>query len=443
VKVKTIFSLLPLSLSEFKRMSLKIVLTLNESKTEHKFIQEQVRVGRHPENDLVISDNRISGYHGQLISYDQSYVFIDLDSRNGSMINRQDTSIALPANTPIELEQGDCILLGDRQNPITLHLTSVQHKSTQPAQSVDETVIARVAIEMPHIVESTLAHLIYELSSQEDDYILLNRALQTCLEYFPNVSGIGYYEIEDPITHTVVSTPKVWLSPDHLPPLLPSSRLTVEALQSKEVVTYLPALHEESESILGLEGAIVAPLCSTKEEDGHLFGVIYMQSKHTPFSEENGIWMGALSAYLSARLQSAYRFQSLKKSTQKLKQDHEILKKQVSFSRSMIGESDSFKQSILLMNKVAHTEASVLILGETGTGKELAARYVHENSKRSKGPFHAINCGALSESLLQSELFGHVSGAFTGAAKNRQGAFAYAKGGTLFLDEIGEILPLV
>ena len=422
-------------------MSLKIVMMINDVETEHHFIQDQVRVGRHPENDLVISDNRISGYHGQLISYDKSYVFIDLDSRNGSMINRKETSIALPPNTPVELEEGDCILLGDRQNPISLNLVSIRHKSTQPAQNVEETILARVAIEMPQTLESTLAHLIYELSAQEDEYILLNRSLQTCLNHFKQVSGIGYYEVEDPKNYTVKSTPLVWLSALHTPPALPSSTLTLGALKSKEVVTYLPMMHEheESESILGLEGALVAPLCSSKDEQSERFGVIYMQSRHAPFSEEESIWMGALSAYLGARLQSAYRFNSLRKSTQDLKQSKDLLQKQLSFSRSMIGESELFKQSMIMLNKVAPTEASVLILGETGTGKELAARYVHEQSKRSQGPFHAINCGALSESLLQSELFGHVSGAFTGASKNQKGAFAYAEGGTLFLDEIGEI----
>ena len=90
---------------------------------------------------------------------------------------------------------------------------------------------------------------------------------------------------------------------------------------------------------------------------------------------------------------------------------------------------------------VAPSEASVLIIGETGTGKELIARHVHELSQRRKGPFVAVNCGAFSETLVESELFGHEKGAFTGAFSSKPGWFEAANGGTIFLDEIGD-LPL-
>ncbi len=94
-----------------------------------------------------------------------------------------------------------------------------------------------------------------------------------------------------------------------------------------------------------------------------------------------------------------------------------------------------------LVSKVASTEATVLILGESGTGKELIARALHEKSSRRNGAFVAINCGALPEGLLESELFGHVRGAFTGADRNKRGLFEEATNGTLFLDEISETTP--
>jgi two-component system response regulator HydG len=94
-----------------------------------------------------------------------------------------------------------------------------------------------------------------------------------------------------------------------------------------------------------------------------------------------------------------------------------------------------------LAEQVAPTESTVLILGESGTGKEVVARFIHELSERTEGPFFSINCGALPESLLESELFGHMKGAFTGAVRDKQGLFAAARGGTFFLDEIAEMTP--
>jgi DNA-binding NtrC family response regulator len=105
----------------------------------------------------------------------------------------------------------------------------------------------------------------------------------------------------------------------------------------------------------------------------------------------------------------------------------------------MIGQSPAMAEVYRLIRQVAPSAATVLLLGETGTGKELAARALHEHSSRSSGPFIRVNCGALSESLLESELFGHVKGAFTSAFENRTGRFEAAHGGTIFLDEINSM----
>jgi sigma-54 specific flagellar transcriptional regulator A len=109
--------------------------------------------------------------------------------------------------------------------------------------------------------------------------------------------------------------------------------------------------------------------------------------------------------------------------------------------RSLVGNSDSVRQVRKLIEQVADTEASVLILGESGTGKEVVARNIHALSSRANKPFVPINCGAIPGELLESELFGHEKGAFTGAITSRQGRFELANGGTLFLDEIGD-MPL-
>ncbi len=116
------------------------------------------------------------------------------------------------------------------------------------------------------------------------------------------------------------------------------------------------------------------------------------------------------------------------------------LDRRYSFSE-IIGTSEALQQVFRLVEKVAATNTNILIQGESGTGKELIARAIHHNSPRSDRPFVAINCGALPETLLESELFGHTKGAFTGAVATRSGLFRSAEGGTVFLDEIGEITP--
>lgn len=126
-----------------------------------------------------------------------------------------------------------------------------------------------------------------------------------------------------------------------------------------------------------------------------------------------------------------------------LEQEHRMLQRrlhQQSFEE-MLGVSPQMQEVFAMLRKVATTEVPVLIVGESGTGKELVARAIHRQSARTQGPFIAINCGAIPDALLESELFGHERGAFTGAHTQRKGRIESAQGGTLLLDEIGELSP--
>ncbi len=123
----------------------------------------------------------------------------------------------------------------------------------------------------------------------------------------------------------------------------------------------------------------------------------------------------------------------------KLVVENKRLKKKVSRNYEMIGESKAISQIKEMIEKVAPTEARVLITGANGTGKELVAHWLHEKSARSKGPMIEVNCAAIPSELIESELFGHQKGSFTGASKDRAGKFEAANGGTIFLDEIGDM----
>ena len=119
--------------------------------------------------------------------------------------------------------------------------------------------------------------------------------------------------------------------------------------------------------------------------------------------------------------------------------ENKILKKKVSKNYEIIGESDAINQIKLMIEKVAQTDARVLITGPNGTGKELVAHQLHEKSERAEAPMIEVNCAAIPSELIESELFGHVKGAFTSAVKDRAGKFEAADGGTIFLDEIGDM----
>ena len=142
-------------------------------------------------------------------------------------------------------------------------------------------------------------------------------------------------------------------------------------------------------------------------------------------------------AELKVIINRAYYLYDIENENSKL---HNMLEHEVGYA-GMIGQSKEMQKIFDTIHKVASTDTTILITGDSGTGKELVARAIHEKSLRKKGPFIAINCGAIPENLLESELFGHEKGAFTGAYAQQNGKFEYADKGTLFLDEIAEMSP--
>ena len=145
---------------------------------------------------------------------------------------------------------------------------------------------------------------------------------------------------------------------------------------------------------------------------------------------------------LIAILRRACEFRQIRVENKQLKQE---IRRSGGGPRNVVtkpvGKSRRFLDVLRLADVVAPTDSTVLIGGESGTGKEVLAHYIHDASLRAEGPFLSINCGALPETLLESELFGHVKGSFTGAVRDKQGLFAAARGGTFFLDEVGEMPP--
>ncbi len=193
---------------------------------------------------------------------------------------------------------------------------------------------------------------------------------------------------------------------------------------------------KSSESVLALRLSSV--MCAPLVSQGHVQGVLYVGNDRVKglFDRNQLDVLSIFASQASLIMQNAMLLNALRADKEKLVA--ELKDKRFG---EIIGACPSMLEVFRKLQKVATTDISVLITGETGTGKELIAREIHRRSNRVSGPFVVINCGAIPENLIESELFGHVKGAFTGAVASRPGKFQVANGGTLFLDEIGE-LPL-
>jgi Nif-specific regulatory protein len=177
-------------------------------------------------------------------------------------------------------------------------------------------------------------------------------------------------------------------------------------------------------------------LCTPLLIDNEVIGVIELLNKIDGlFNEEDLLLLTAFSKQCSILIQQKKMFHQLKNKTEYLESELNTYKSH----RKIIGESAILKEKIKMAEIVAGSDSTVLLQGDSGTGKELFAELIHNLSKRSSKPFVKVNCAAIPETLLESELFGYTKGAFTGAFKDTPGKFELANGGTIFLDEIGEI----
>jgi Nif-specific regulatory protein len=174
-------------------------------------------------------------------------------------------------------------------------------------------------------------------------------------------------------------------------------------------------------------------------------GILYVLNKlDGEFTDRDGKLLENLSGTIAIAVENAKLYGELKQYASTLEQENLRLKSEVQSRfnlQGVVGSSPAMRRLFDLLEKVIETDTTILIQGDTGTGKELIAKVVHYNGPRKDRPFVAENCGALTESLLESELFGHVKGAFTGAVSDKKGLFELAHGGTVFLDEIGEMSP--
>ena len=175
--------------------------------------------------------------------------------------------------------------------------------------------------------------------------------------------------------------------------------------------------------------------------DDETLGVLGVFSR-ARLSQQDFSWLRMFADHAAVTIANIHAFEEIERLRAQLHSENAYLREEVNDALALgeiIGESAALKKTLQQVELVAPTDANVLIQGESGTGKELIARSIHERSRRRKRPMIKVNCASIPRELFESEFFGHVKGAFTGAVKTRVGRFQLADGGTLFLDEVGEI----
>jgi transcriptional regulator with GAF, ATPase, and Fis domain len=174
---------------------------------------------------------------------------------------------------------------------------------------------------------------------------------------------------------------------------------------------------------------------------GEILGVLGVFDR-ARFTAEDFAWLRTFADHAAVAIANARAFEEIESLKKRLEQENDYLREEVSAalgSRDIVGQSSALNKVLRQIELVAPTDAAVLIHGESGTGKELVARAIHERSPRKERPLITVNCSAIPENLFESEFFGHVRGAFTGALKDKPGRFELADGGTLLLDEVSEL----
>ena len=410
---------------------------------------EDVSVGRDPLNLLSINDPSVSRHHCVLSHEGPDVKIRDLDSRNGTQVN------GVSAKEQI-LKHGDQLTIGDSvflflvaDEPGEEDRYRVEFEDDQPTHTTSRIrpqdvlylqpdkilselpatsrlarnlnallKISRVVHSIRELdeLQAQILKLIFEVAPAERGAILLDG---TGLEHFGSVFARNR-------------------APEDFRSVRVSRTIARQVLEQGEAIlgSDVPGSSgfNKVESLIALQ--VRSLLCVPMTVFQRVIGCIYLDSTDPlrRFDQDHLQLVTAIAGISAVALENARRLQWLE-------QENQRLTREMNFEQSMLGESAKMKDVFQFLGRVSPTDSTVLIGGESGTGKELAARAIHRNSPRAAKPFVPINCAAIPETLLESELFGYEKGAFTGAAAQKKGKLEVAGGGTVFLDEIGDLAP--
>ena len=406
--------------------------------------QSKITIGRDPQCTFHVDDRTVSRAHARIIERGEGYFVRDLDSHNGTLVNGERISRKyLSHMDEIRLGNVALIFLEDDATDVSALLQS-QDKEPEVTQTLNPEEALSVA---------------QLTGGNAEELIAANQRLLALTKLSQASATIkSLPPLFDLLADSIATT----LDPDRAVPivrqedgsLLPYVRAKSAFDKSLESIGISKATVEHCLK-MGVatlsEGArkvqvgdddstrrpqISSVLCAPLKIGQTIRGVIYCdrvehQEKYTRADLQ---YLCSLAAQIAVAMENIRAYERMEMRARNLE-------RQVQGQYDIVGQSPQVQEVFEFIRKAAPTRASVLICGESGTGKELVARAIHYQSSRSNGPFEAVNCAAMSPTLIESELFGHVKGAYTGAVSDRPGRFELAHQGTIFLDEIGA-LPL-
>ncbi len=389
-----------------------------------QIVDNPFSIGSGAANQLQLADSTISDRHCTLHLKEDRYEIVDLESHNGTFVN------GIPIHRRF-LEDGDTIRIGQSELTFLLRANedTARARITDDSSALNTTCIDNTAngIDVGRMTRDLVAlfRITNAINSFREPALLQRELLHLIFEVVPAEAGAVILFDDLNAEPSSVCTHDRKRGDDQ--PIHVEREPIRQAIWERSAVSA-----DIPNGPTGPKRILCLPLIAVEK----ILGVLYLICPDPPPEphEDHSAFLDPVSRIAAVTLENLLTLDSLRS-------ENRLLKEELRQTRQLIGESRHIKQIEAFISRVAHGNSTVLIRGESGTGKEVVARAIHHSSPHPDRPFVAVNCAAIPETLLESELFGHEKGSFTGALGTRKGKFELAAEGTLFLDEIGELPP--